>query len=97
MMLTCRMAADGPARYGGSGTNDELEVINDALRERSTDLNDVNDFLEAVRARRPRTATDARLAAVNRRGRAIVVRLACSALRGPEGQRRGALLTKEAV
>jgi len=50
---------------------------------------------DALRDREP--ATDARLEAVNRRGRAIVVRLVCSALRGPDGRQRGALLTMEAV
>jgi two-component system CheB/CheR fusion protein len=136
-------------------TNDELQIINEALRERSTELNDVNDFLEAVLTAftvgvivvdlemrvlawnaaaqelwgvcrdeaegrhllnldvglpadilRPlvrdalgdqESASEARLEAVNRRGRAIVVRLVCSALRGPDGQQRGALLTMEAV
>jgi two-component system CheB/CheR fusion protein len=29
-------------------TNDELQIINESVRERSTELNDVNDFLEAV-------------------------------------------------
>ena len=43
----------------------------------------------------PDSATEARLEAVNRRGRAIVVRLICSALRGPDGRQRGALLTME--
>jgi two-component system CheB/CheR fusion protein len=28
--------------------NDELQIINEAVRERSTELNDVNDFLESV-------------------------------------------------
>ena len=45
----------------------------------------------------PESASEERLEAVNRRGRAIVVRLVCSALRGPDGQQRGALLTMEAV
>lgn len=29
-------------------TNDELQTINDALRERSTELDQVNDFLESI-------------------------------------------------
>jgi two-component system CheB/CheR fusion protein len=29
-------------------TNEELETINDELRERTTELNNVNDFLEAI-------------------------------------------------
>ncbi|QNE20401.1 PAS domain S-box protein [Kribbella qitaiheensis] len=43
----------------------------------------------------PEKASEARLEAVNRRGRAITVRLICSALRGPDGRQRGALLTME--
>ncbi|WP_040455212.1 CheR family methyltransferase [Kribbella catacumbae] len=45
----------------------------------------------------PAGASETRLDAVNRRGRAIVVRLLCSALRGPDGQQRGVLLTMEPV
>jgi two-component system, chemotaxis family, CheB/CheR fusion protein len=45
----------------------------------------------------PASPSEARLDAVNRRGRAIVVRLLCSALRGPDGQQRGVLLTMEPV
>ncbi|MEU4390306.1 CheR family methyltransferase [Kribbella sp. NPDC023855] len=136
-------------------TNAELQIINEAVRERSTELNDVNDFLQAVltvfaagvivvdlemrilawnaaaqelwgvrsdeaegqhllnldvglpadvlrplvRAALsdPESASETRLDAVNRRGRAIVVRLLCSALRGPDGQQRGVLLTMEPV
>jgi two-component system CheB/CheR fusion protein len=45
----------------------------------------------------PGHTSEARLKAVNRRGRAIVVRLLCSALRGADGKQRGALLTMEPV
>ncbi|MEV8376715.1 CheR family methyltransferase [Kribbella sp. NPDC056861] len=45
----------------------------------------------------PASPQEARLDAVNRRGRAIVVRLLCSALRGADGQQRGVLLTMEPV
>jgi two-component system CheB/CheR fusion protein len=43
----------------------------------------------------PDSATETLVEAVNRRGRAITVRLICSALRGPDGRQRGALLTME--
>jgi two-component system CheB/CheR fusion protein len=45
----------------------------------------------------PGHSSEAQLNAVNRRGRAIVVRLLCSALRGADGKQRGALLTMELV
>jgi two-component system CheB/CheR fusion protein len=45
----------------------------------------------------PGQTSEARLNAVNRRGRAIVVRLLCSALRSADGKQRGALLTMEPV
>ncbi|WP_328333066.1 PAS domain S-box protein [Kribbella sp. NBC_00382] len=45
----------------------------------------------------PGQTSEARLNAVNRRGRAIVVRLLCSALRAADGKQRGALLTMEPV
>lgn len=43
------------------------------------------------------SATEAVVEAVNRRGRAIVVRLICSVLSGAEGRRRGVLLTMEQI
>ena len=43
----------------------------------------------------PDSATETLVEAVNRRGRAITVRLICSPLRGPDGRQRGALLTME--
>jgi two-component system CheB/CheR fusion protein len=45
----------------------------------------------------PTFVTEIRLDAVNRRGRAISLRLVCSALRSPDGQQRGALLVMEPV
>lgn len=135
--------------------NDELQITNEAVRDRSTELNDVNDFLESVLTafttgvvvvdlemrilawnaaaqelwgvRRdeaegqhllnldvglpaevlrplvrtaltdPKGASETRLDAVNRRGRAIVVRLLCSTLKAPDGQQRGVLLTMESI
>jgi two-component system CheB/CheR fusion protein len=45
----------------------------------------------------PRAPSEARIEAVNRRGRSITVRLVCSALRTPDGRQRGALLVMEPV
>ncbi len=45
----------------------------------------------------PKGASETRLDAVNRRGRAIVVRLLCSTLKAPDGQQRGVLLTMEPI
>jgi two-component system CheB/CheR fusion protein len=45
----------------------------------------------------PTEAREARIDAVNRRGRAITVRLLCSALMGPDGSQRGVLLVMETV
>ncbi len=134
-------------------TNDELQTINDALRERSLDLDEVNEFLESVLTsiRAGIVVIDAEmrikawnrgaedlwgvrreeaegihllnldiglpvaeirpvvrealsdpvyygelmLDAINRRGRAAVVRLLCSSLRSSNGESHGALLMME--
>ena len=134
-------------------TNDELQTINDALRERSLDLDEVNEFFESVLTSvrvgivvvdremrvkawnrgaedlwgvrreeaegrhllnldiglpltdlRPAVRdaladaeyhTELELDAINRRGRATVVRLRCSAFRGANGESQGALLMME--
>jgi two-component system CheB/CheR fusion protein len=45
----------------------------------------------------PGSSKEARIDAVNRRGRSITVRLLCSALLGPDGGQRGVLLVMETV
>ena len=45
----------------------------------------------------PTAPSEARIEAVNRRGRSITVRLVCSALRAADGRQRGALLVMEPV